>query len=72
MIQIHTVPAAFFPEDCARITAMVEAAPAQDAGLVRNATDHNLRRADLVWLCDPASHNVTGTAIPVDGGWTTQ
>jgi 3-hydroxybutyrate dehydrogenase len=24
------------------------------------------------WLCHPASHNVTGTAIPVDGGWTAQ
>ena len=25
-----------------------------------------------VWLCDPIAHNVTGTAIPVDGGWTAQ
>lgn len=25
-----------------------------------------------VWLCAPSAHNVTGTAIPVDGGWTTQ
>ncbi len=25
-----------------------------------------------LWLCDPLAHNVTGTAIPVDGGWTTQ
>lgn len=25
-----------------------------------------------VWLCDPMAHNVTGTAIPVDGGWTAQ
>ena len=25
-----------------------------------------------LWLCDPAAHNVTGTAIPVDGGWTAQ
>lgn len=29
--------------------------------------------ADLVlWLCRPASHNLTGAAIPVDGGWTAQ
>lgn len=29
--------------------------------------------ADLVlWLCRPAAHNLTGTAIPVDGGWTSQ
>ncbi len=24
------------------------------------------------WLCHPVAHNVTGTAIPVDGGWTAQ
>ncbi len=29
--------------------------------------------AELVlWLCRPAAHNLTGAAIPVDGGWTTQ
>lgn len=29
--------------------------------------------ADLaVWLCGRAAHNLTGTAIPVDGGWTAQ
>lgn len=29
--------------------------------------------AELVlWLCRPASHNLTGAAIPVDGGWTAQ
>ena len=25
-----------------------------------------------LWLCDPMAHNLTGTAIPVDGGWTAQ
>jgi 3-hydroxybutyrate dehydrogenase len=25
-----------------------------------------------VWLCARAAHNITGTAIPVDGGWTAQ
>lgn len=25
-----------------------------------------------LWLCSPIAHNVTGTAIPVDGGWTAQ
>lgn len=25
-----------------------------------------------LWLCAQAAHNVTGTAIPVDGGWTAQ
>jgi len=24
------------------------------------------------WLCEPAAHNLTGAAIPVDGGWTAQ
>ena len=25
-----------------------------------------------LWLCSPMAHNITGTAIPVDGGWTAQ
>jgi 3-hydroxybutyrate dehydrogenase len=25
-----------------------------------------------LWVCDPVAHNITGTAIPVDGGWTAQ
>jgi 3-hydroxybutyrate dehydrogenase len=25
-----------------------------------------------VWLCAPGAHNITGTAIPIDGGWTAQ
>lgn len=24
------------------------------------------------WLCDPRAHNITGTAIPIDGGWSAQ
>ena len=24
------------------------------------------------WLCHPRAHNITGAAIPVDGGWTAQ
>lgn len=26
----------------------------------------------VVWLCDPAAHNLTGASIPIDGGWTAQ
>lgn len=26
----------------------------------------------VAWLCQPMAHNITGTAIPVDGGWTAQ
>ncbi len=25
-----------------------------------------------LWLCSPMAHNVTGTATPIDGGWTAQ
>jgi len=25
-----------------------------------------------LWLCHPIAHNVTGAAIPIDGGWTAQ
>jgi len=25
-----------------------------------------------LWLCNSAAHNITGAAIPVDGGWTAQ
>ncbi len=28
--------------------------------------------ATCVWLCRNESHNLTGTALPVDGGWTAQ
>ena len=28
--------------------------------------------ATALWLCDPVAHNITGTAIPIDGGWTSQ
>lgn len=26
----------------------------------------------VLWLAHPMSHNITGTAIPIDGGWTAQ
>ena len=26
----------------------------------------------VLWLCEPEAHNLTGAAIPVDGGWTAQ
>jgi 3-hydroxybutyrate dehydrogenase len=25
-----------------------------------------------LWLTPPIAHNITGTAIPIDGGWTAQ
>ncbi|MBY5974428.1 2OG-Fe(II) oxygenase [Ferrimonas balearica] len=52
MITFHTVPDAFSPAECSQLIEVARAAPAADAGLVRATTEHNLRRADLVWLDD--------------------
>lgn len=50
MIHVHTVAAAFSPAECAAIITATSQQAAQDAGLVGQMRDHNLRRADLVWL----------------------
>jgi PKHD-type hydroxylase len=52
MIPFHLVPSALSPSECAALTALCEAAPKRDAGLVRATTAHQIRRADLVWLDD--------------------
>ena len=52
MLAVHSLPAAFSPADCAEIVRIAREAPASDARLVGLASDHNLRRADLVWLDD--------------------
>jgi len=54
MIAVHAVPRAFSAIECARINDIAAAAPARDARLVGQARDHNLRRADLVWLDEVA------------------
>ncbi len=46
----YTLPDAFSGPDCDRIIALAQAEPLADAGLVRNASDHNIRRSDLAWL----------------------
>ncbi|OOY06042.1 3-hydroxybutyrate dehydrogenase [Thioclava sp. F28-4] len=38
----------------------------------RRLSDPSEIGALALWLCAPIAHNVTGTSIPVDGGWTTQ
>jgi 3-hydroxybutyrate dehydrogenase len=38
----------------------------------RRTSDPSEIGALALWLCAPVAHNVTGTAIPVDGGWTAQ
>ncbi|SDC45683.1 2OG-Fe(II) oxygenase [Ruegeria marina] len=61
MIDIHTISDAFSPIECDAILVVARTAETQEAGLVRQATDHNLRRADLVWLDD-----VEGTGWVMD------
>jgi PKHD-type hydroxylase len=52
MITVHAIPDAFAPADCDRLLAAVRAAPANEARLVGRETNHNLRRASLVWVED--------------------
>jgi len=51
MLTLHIVPDAFSAEECDRITSLAAARPAAEARLV-GQRDHNMRRADLVWLDD--------------------
>jgi 3-hydroxybutyrate dehydrogenase len=37
----------------------------------RTSTPQEIGRI-AVWLCETMAHNITGAAIPVDGGWTAQ
>jgi 3-hydroxybutyrate dehydrogenase len=55
----------------------VSSEAAIDALLAEKQPSHRLSSpAEIarlaVWLCAPDAHNITGTAIPVDGGWTAQ
>ena len=48
-----------------------------DALLAEKQPSHRLSSAAeiaalAVWLCAPEAHNITGTAIPIDGGWSAQ
>ncbi len=50
MLAVHTIPAAFSEADCDRILLQAATVPPEDAKLVGQNKDHNIRRADLVWL----------------------
>ncbi|OWU85193.1 oxidoreductase [Oceanicola sp. 22II-s10i] len=52
MLTLHSVPDAFSAAECDRLCALAEAAPSAEARLVGAQRDHNIRRADLVWLDD--------------------
>ena len=54
MIAVHQVAGAFSPAECNEIVALAASADARDARLVGQTRDHNLRRADLVWLDEVA------------------
>ncbi|WP_375690412.1 2OG-Fe(II) oxygenase [Pseudooceanicola sp. LIPI14-2-Ac024] len=51
MLTLHIVPQAFSAEECDRLTTLAAAQPSSEARLV-GQRDHNMRRADLVWLDD--------------------
>ncbi len=38
----------------------------------RRVSDPDEIGALALWLCQPIAHNITGAAIPIDGGWTAQ
>ena len=50
MLQVHGVEAAFSAEECDAILVLARESETSDARLVGRASDHNLRRAELVWL----------------------
>ncbi len=55
----------------------VSSEAAIDAMLAEKQPSHRLSSPGeiarlAVWLCAAAAHNITGTAIPIDGGWTAQ
>jgi PKHD-type hydroxylase len=52
MIAVHSISAAFTEADCNRLLHAVGNAPSADARLVGRATNHDLRRASLVWVDD--------------------
>ncbi len=54
MIAVHSVPAAFDAQECRLIVELAATAPVSEARLVGQVRDHNLRRADLVWLDEAA------------------
>jgi PKHD-type hydroxylase len=54
MISVHSIPGAFSAAECDLIIGMTAEAEVRDARLVGQQRDHDLRRADLVWLDEVA------------------
>lgn len=51
--------------------AAIDALLAEKQPSRRISSPHEIARLAL-FLCAPEAHNITGTAIPIDGGWTAQ
>jgi 3-hydroxybutyrate dehydrogenase len=51
--------------------AAIDALLAEKQPTRRLSSPQEIARLAL-WLCAPEAHNITGSAIPVDGGWTAQ
>lgn len=52
MTPLHLIPEALAAEECDALVALCRAQPMKDAGLVRQTTAHQIRRAELSWLDD--------------------
>lgn len=52
MTPFLSLPDALSETECDRLIALVQSAQMKDAGLVRGATAHQIRRADIAWLDD--------------------
>lgn len=52
MTPFHPIPDALSPDACEAIIALAAAGPMKDAGLVRQTTEHRIRRAEIAWLDD--------------------
>ncbi|QEW18908.1 PKHD-type hydroxylase [Marinibacterium anthonyi] len=50
MLEVHAIPGAFSASECDAILVLAREGERADARLVGRARDHNLRRAELVWL----------------------
>ena len=52
MFAAHTIPNAFTPDECARISGLAEASGMRAAGLVGQIANCNIRRARIAWIDD--------------------
>lgn len=52
MTPFHLIPDALSADECGSLVALCQRAPMKDAGLVRQTTAHQIRRAELSWLDD--------------------